>query len=1030
MGNMKKCMRLFVSVLVMGLILSGARSVRACCCRSIARVRSRLLRFPSIRSRGMLKPLAMALAMAVVISGCSFLTSFDGLTAVAQASNLSYPVVDTNQSTNYGNTSAISAPSEGDDFYGQDAQIDGNQPSYVSNGDGTVTDLVTGLMWTQKADWNGDGKLDSNDKLTYEQAVAYVDTLNAENYAGHSDWRMPTIKELYSLIDFSGKDVSPTSSNGGDPFINTNYFAFVYGDTSAGERVIDSQWATSTLYTGTTEFAGGAQLMFGVNFADGRIKGYPVGDITGPGRQEKTYFVLYVRGNTSYGVNDFQSNWDGTITDQATGLMWAQDDSGTTMDWEEALAYVQGLNDQNYLGYSDWYLPNAKELQSIVDYSRSPDETNSAAIDSMFNCTQITNEDGQKDWGFYWTSTTHASDRGGQSADYIAFGRGMGYMNGQFMDVHGAGCQRSDPKTGEPTYGSAPQGDVVRVDNFVRVVRAVGSTLSYATDMSDSSLGSSDSPNSNLATDSSGTGEAHASEENYVLFAPLSAATAYLIDRSGDVVNDWSLSGRPGNSVYLLEGGDLLATYTVSGSFNGGGAGGGVELLNWDGSTIWSYELATDEAQLHHDVELLPNGNVLMLAWEVKTKDEALAAGLSDSQIPASGEVWSEMILEYSPSLDQIVWAWHLWDHALPARWDASEHPEKIDLSYVANSRNEDWFHINSVDYNESTDQIVLSVHNTSEVWIIDHNLTTTQTAGSDGDLLYRFGNPAAYGSSGSQAFYEQHDARWIDASADPDYMHLLVFDNGNERTRPYSRVVELDLPSYGDAAESKVLPATIVWQYPNEQSVSRDVLFADHVSGAQRLKNGDTLICDGTHGRFFEVTPDGRTVWDYTNPYSAFTPDGTDRNDVFRCTAYSASYISQGLESTSAANSAGSTTMSSAEPSSQATAQPPSQGSSRPQAIISVNPSVVHTGDTNQMVEIRMNQQLMPPERVRFTSVTIGKIAATSWGRSGNVVSARFTVPSDLAPGSYPLIITFPGRNNETIRFTTSITVLPATGT
>ena len=273
------------------------------------------------------------------------------------------------------------------------------------------------------------------------------------------------------------------------PFIDTNYFAFAYGNTSSGERIIDSQWATSTTYVGASSAFG--NLVFGVNFADGRVKGYPTGSSGSSGQQLPSrpgapaggmaagggtlmYFVRHVRGDADYGENDFVKSGDRMITDLATGLIWSQDDSGFGMNWEDALAYVQGLNDQNYLGHSDWRLPNTKELQSIVDYSRSPGTTDSAAIDPVFNTTPITNEDGALDWGYYWTSTTHASMRGGQAAVYVAFGRGLGYMNGQWSDVHGAGCQRSDPKSGSagqyPT-GHGPQGDAVRIDNFVRVVR-------------------------------------------------------------------------------------------------------------------------------------------------------------------------------------------------------------------------------------------------------------------------------------------------------------------------------------------------------------------------------------------------------------------------------------------------------------------------------------------------------------------------------------------------------------------------------
>jgi hypothetical protein len=215
--------------------------------------------------------------------------------------------------------------------------------------------------------------------------------------------------------------------------------------------------------------------VFGVNFADGRIKGYPRD--MGPQGQPMTEFVRYVRGNLDYGVNKFVDNGDGTITDNATGLMWSKDDSGQGMDWEDALAWVRQKNEENYLGHNDWRLPNAKELQSIVDYTRSPGTTNSAAIDPVFRVTSIIDERGETNYPFYWTSTTHADAAGGGGAAvYVAFGEALGYMGNSWIDVHGAGAQRSDPKSGDPAdypYGRGPQGDAIRIYNYVRCVRDV-----------------------------------------------------------------------------------------------------------------------------------------------------------------------------------------------------------------------------------------------------------------------------------------------------------------------------------------------------------------------------------------------------------------------------------------------------------------------------------------------------------------------------------------------------------------------------
>lgn len=381
-----------------------------------------------------------------------------------------YTLVDTGQKKFYNNTSEITSPVYGESFFGQDAHYSKNEPSYKNNNDGTITDLNTGLMWQKSADQNNDGVINYSDKLYYDDAINSASTLKL---AGYSDWRLPTIKELYSLILYSGSDVAPnaTSSKNLIPFINTEYFDFGYGDISAGERIIDAQFATSTIYVSTT--MNGNKTMFGVNFADGRIKGYPADKSVG-----KKYYVLFVRGGNNYGVNDFTKNSDGTITDNSTGLMWMKDDNKTAVNWETALSYAENVT---YAGYSDWRLPNAKELHSILDYTRSPATTGSAAINPIFNCSQITNEAGENDYPFYWTSTTFCSDLGtkGEKAVYICFGRALGYMNGRWIDVHGAGAQRSDPKSGDPSQyptGAGPQGDAIRINNYVRLVRDIKTT--------------------------------------------------------------------------------------------------------------------------------------------------------------------------------------------------------------------------------------------------------------------------------------------------------------------------------------------------------------------------------------------------------------------------------------------------------------------------------------------------------------------------------------------------------------------------
>jgi len=366
-----------------------------------------------------------------------------------------YKIIDTGVKAFYSAGSIIPEPKPGEAFYGQDANYTGNQPSYTNNGDGTITDNVTGLMWEQSM----------GEKITFDEAFTKA---KESNLGGYSDWRVPTIKELYSLIQFTGQVKGATAI---EFFIDTNYFEQPLGNVSMGEREIDAQTWSSTEYVGKT--MRNDETVFGVNFIDGRIKGYPkYKPATG---DANTMYFRMVRGNTEYGNNNFVDNGDGTISDLATGLMWQKSDDGVSRDWEEALKYAEDLE---LAGHNDWRLPNAKELQSIVDYTRSPQTSASPAINPVFETTGINYPDGSLGhYPFFWTGTTHLDGANPYSAAvYIAFGEGLGKMNGTLMDVHGAGCQRSDPKSGNaedyPQYWG-PQGDIRYVYNYVRCVRNI-----------------------------------------------------------------------------------------------------------------------------------------------------------------------------------------------------------------------------------------------------------------------------------------------------------------------------------------------------------------------------------------------------------------------------------------------------------------------------------------------------------------------------------------------------------------------------
>lgn len=387
-----------------------------------------------------------------------------------------YKIVGTGVMNCYNNTTTITCPvNPSDPFYGQ---FHGIAPSYQNNGNGTISDLNTGLMWIQSR----------GTKISWDSAFIKASQCTT---GGYNDWRVPTIKELYSLMNFNGK--SAVTRPACIAYIDTTYFGWTTGNLALGERIIDAQDWSANEYKGLTMV--GDTTIFGLNTVDGRIKGYPKYQPPTNSVAQKMY-VRFVRGNTSYGINSFIDNGDSTITDNATGLMWAKYDDGHGMNWQSALAFAQTRNTQNYLGHNDWRLPNAKELQSIVDYSRSLDFTGSAAVNPVFNCNAITDEGGNTDYPWYWTSTTHLDNMG---AVYVTFGEALGWMKSPpsatyytLLDVHGAGAQRSDPKSGDPhsslyylgnnlagdsVFGRGPQGDVQRIGNYVRLVRtANGST--------------------------------------------------------------------------------------------------------------------------------------------------------------------------------------------------------------------------------------------------------------------------------------------------------------------------------------------------------------------------------------------------------------------------------------------------------------------------------------------------------------------------------------------------------------------------
>jgi hypothetical protein len=399
----------------------------------------------------------------------------------------------------------------------------------------------------------------------------------------------------------------------------------------------------------------------------------------------------------------------------------------------------------------------------------------------------------------------------------------------------------------------------------------------------------------------------------YTLFAPLQHTATWLIDNQGRVIDRWQSGYRPGNSAYLLENGDLLRAACINNPlFTVGGTGGRVERFDWDGNLVWAYEYSSDRYCQHHDIRLLPNGNILMIAWERKTLAEALAAG-RNPELLLTNELWPDHVVEVNPGTDSIVWEWHVWDHLIQS-FDSTrqnygvvrDHPELIDVNYVTyDNQRADWNHSNSVTHNPELDQVMISSRYFSEVWVIDHGTTTEEAAGHSGgrygrggDLLYRWGNPAAYGrgNAATRRLYYQHDANWL-GDSQPGTGHIACFNNGMIAGHAWSEATEFAPPTdslgfYALRPDSTFGPDSACWTFggPGE-------FFSSAVSGVQRLPNGNTLICDGQAGELFEVTPARETAWRYINPVSDTGPMfqyesiPPNCNAVFKALRYAPTY-------------------------------------------------------------------------------------------------------------------------------------------
>lgn len=408
--------------------------------------------------------------------------------------------------------------------------------------------------------------------------------------------------------------------------------------------------------------------------------------------------------------------------------------------------------------------------------------------------------------------------------------------------------------------------------------------------------------------------------EGFTLFTQFTET--YLINNCGEVINQWSSSYPPGNAVYLLENGNILrAGRTSSTDFLIGGQGGIIEMFDWDGDLVWQYLYDTTNHRQHHDVFPMPNGNVLILAVTKISNTEAIQAGRNPSLLPEAF-VYNEQIIEVQPSGltgGTIVWEWNLKDHLVQDFDNTKDNfgnvslsKGKLDINFLnGGNGGANWIHANSMQYNAVLDQIILSARLLSEFYIIDHSTSTIEAAtntggtyGNGGDFLYRWGNPQAYklGTKSDQKLFGQHYVHPIATDLN-DAGKIMLFNNGLGRDPLFSEVFVLEPPTdspgfYTNTTNIAFGPETIDYIY--NDLITPTNFFSNILSSAQRLPNGNTLICEGINGEIFEIDTNENLVWQYISPVNnntgAIATQGDNpasiANAMFRAIKYPLDYV------------------------------------------------------------------------------------------------------------------------------------------